>query len=182
MQQDRDRLITGYARALFAVAEAEGDLDRVEDELYRFAKSVEAEPGLRQALTDPQLPAERKRALVTELLGRRANPHTVNLLGFLVESGRGRDLQRIVEKLAELAAERRELAFAEVRTAIPLDAERRERLTAALSRATGRTVELRVLVDPGVIGGAVARVGDEVIDGSIRRRLQLAREQLGRAR
>jgi F-type H+-transporting ATPase subunit delta len=179
---DRDRLVTGYARALFAVAEAEGDLDRVEDELYRFARAMETDPRLREALTDPQLPADRKRSVVTDLLGRRANPHTVRLLGFLVESGRGRDLQRIVEKLAELAAERRQQAFAEVRTAIPLDAKRRERLTQALARATGRTVELRVLVDPAVIGGAVARVGDEVIDGSIRRKLELAREQLGRAR
>jgi F-type H+-transporting ATPase subunit delta len=179
---DRDRIVTGYAQAVFAIAEAEGDLDRVQDELYRFAKAVETDPRLREALTDPQLPSERKRAVVGELLGGRATAHTVSLLGFLVESGHGRDLQRIVEKLAELAAERGQQAFAEVRTAVPLDAERRERLSRALSRATGRTVDMRVLVDPAVIGGAVSRVGDQVIDGSIRRKLELAREQLGRAR
>ena len=66
----------------------------------------------------------------------------------------------------------------EVRTAIPLDGPRREKLAEALARATGKDIELKVLVDPTVLGGVVARVGDQVFDGSIRRRLELAREQL----
>jgi F-type H+-transporting ATPase subunit delta len=173
-----DRLIQGYAQAMFAIAEAEGSLDVVEEELYRFAKSVESEPQLREALTDPQLPADRKEAVLEELLRDKANPHTVNLLGFLIEQGRAKDLSRIIGALADLAAERRRKAVAEVRSAIPLDADRRARLTEALSRATDRDVELKVLVDPTVIGGVVARVGDYVFDGTIRRRLELAREQL----
>jgi F-type H+-transporting ATPase subunit delta len=179
---DRGRLIEGYARALFAVAEAEGVLEQVEDELYRFGKAVEANPDLRDVLTDPALPADRKRAVLEELLGDKANPHTVNLLAFLVEQGRGRDLSRIVTALAELAAERRRRAVAEVRTAFPLDGGQRQRLAAALSKATGKDVELKVLVDPNVIGGVVARVGDQVFDGSVRRKLELAREQLTRVR
>ena len=163
---------------MFAIAEAEGSLDVVEEELYRFAKSVESEPHLREALTDPQLPADRKKAVLEELLRDKANPHTVNLLGFLIEQGRAKDLSRIIGALADLAAERRRKAVAEVRSAIPLDAEHRARLTEALSRATDRDVELKVLVDPTVIGGVVARVGDYVFDGTIRRRLELAREQL----
>jgi F-type H+-transporting ATPase subunit delta len=170
--------IRGYAQALFAVAEAEGILDEVTEELFRFTRTVEQHPELRQALTDPGLPAERKRAVLEDLLGDRANRHTVNLLEFIVEQGRARELEAIVSELIELAAERRRHVVAEVRTAVPLDADRRERLAGALSEATGKDVELKVIVDESVVGGVVARVGDQVIDGSIRRRLELARESL----
>jgi F-type H+-transporting ATPase subunit delta len=174
----RKEAIRGYAQALFSVAEAEDVLDEVSDELFRFARTLQGQSELRQALTDPQLPPERKRAVLQDLLGDKANPHTVNLLEFIVEQGRARELEAIVDELVELAAERRQHAVAEVRTAVPLDQARRERLAEALSKATGKTVELKVLVDPSIVGGVVARVGDQVIDGSIRRRLELARERL----
>ena len=174
----RDEATRGYAQAIFAVAEAEGALDQVEDELFRFARTLEAEQQLREALTDPGLPADRKRALLHDLLGERTNPQTESLLGFLVEQGRARDLPSIVDELAELAARQRQSSVAEVRTAVPLDDERRGRLERALATATGRTVELKVVIDPSVIGGVVARVGDQVIDGSVRRRLELARERM----
>jgi len=170
--------IRGYAQALFSVAEAEGVLDEVSDELFRFSRTVEQQPELRQALTDPKLPAERKGAVLEDLLGERANTHTLNLLGFIVEQGRARELEAITSEFVELAAERRRHAVAEVRTAVPLDKERREKLAQALSEATGKDVELKVIVDPSIVGGIVARVGDQVIDGSIRRRLELARERL----
>ncbi|HYU57488.1 MAG TPA: ATP synthase F1 subunit delta [Actinomycetota bacterium] len=171
--------VRGYAQAIFQIAEAEGALEAVEDELFRFAKALESEDRLRDALSDPVLPAERKKAVLAKVLGGRANPHTVSILGFLVEQGRGRELARIIEELARVAAARRNRAVAEVRTAVPLSDEQRERLSAALSKATGKTVELKVLVDPAVIGGVLARVGDQVIDGTVRRRLELARERLG---
>jgi len=179
---EKDRLIRGYAQAIFAVAEAEGDLEQVEDELYRFARTVEREGELREALTDPGLPPERKKAILEDILGQRANRHTVALLGFLVDQGRAKDLPKIMDALAEVAAERRRQVVAEVRTAVPLDEERRRELAEALSNATGKEVDLKVLVDPTVIAGVVARVGDQVFDGTIRRKLDLAREQLTRAR
>ena len=178
---ERDELVTGYARALFAVAEAEGALTSVEDELFAFAKAVEQNSGLKQALTDTALPAENKRGLIHDVLGERAHPLTAALLSFVVESGRGRELGRIVERLAELAAERRRHALAEVRAAVPLTDEQRTRLTEALSKATGKSLEVKVVLDPSVIGGIVAHVGDEVFDGSIRSRLGQARQLLGSA-
>lgn len=174
----RKEQIRGYAQAMFSVAEAEDALDEVEDELFRFARTLEREHGLRDALTDPALPADRKRAVLTEVLGERANPVTVNLLSFIVEQGRARDVGAIVDELVALASERRQSAVAEVRTAVPLDAAHRDRLAEALERATGRKIELKVVVDPTVVGGVVARIGDQVIDGSVRRRLELARERL----
>ncbi len=174
----RKALIRGYAEAMFSVAEAEEALEAVEDELFRFARALEREHALRDALADPALPPERKRAVLTEVLGERANPVTVNLLGFVIEQGRARDVGAIVDELVAVAAERRRAAVAEVRTAVPLDAGHRDRLARALERATGKKIELKVVVDPSVVGGVVARVGDQVIDGSVRRRLELARERL----
>ena len=179
MAEAEDR-VHGYAQAIFQIAEAEGALETVEDELYRFARTVDQQGQLRDALTDPALPADRKKAVLGELLGERASRHTVSILGFLVEQGRARDLGRIIDELTKVAAERRSRAVAEVRSAIPLDEGQRERLTKALEQATGKTIELKVLVDPSVVGGLVARVGDQVIDGTVKRRLELARERLGR--
>ncbi|TMK46317.1 MAG: ATP synthase F1 subunit delta [Actinobacteria bacterium] len=177
----KDEIVRGYAQALLAVAEAEEDLGTVEDELFAFAKTVERDARLREALTDPALPAENKRAVVKELLGDRANPHTVSILGFLIEQGRAKELGRILEGLAELAAERRKHVVAEVRSAVPLSQERRKKLAEALSKATGKNVEIKVVIDPAVIGGVLARVGDEVFDGTVRTRLEDARERLGSA-
>jgi F-type H+-transporting ATPase subunit delta len=173
-------LVRGYAKALFSVAGAEGVLERVEDELYAFARAVEQHADLRDALTDAALPQENKKAVLAELLGERAHPVTLNALSFVVESGRAREMGKIVDELASLAAERRERALAEVRSAVELTAQQRARLTDALSEATGRSVEVKV--DPSVVGGVIARVGDEVFDGSIASRLDDARQHLGAAR
>ena len=174
----KDAMIRGYAEALFDIAEAEGESQAVESQLFAFAKLVESQPKVREALIDPALPVENKKGLILDTLGERANPIAVNLLGLLVEQGRGRELGRILEELVAVAAERRAHAVAEVRSAVPLDEAQRARLVEALSTATGRTIEVRVVVDPTLIGGVVARVGDEIFDGTLRSRLREARQRL----
>jgi|SRR5437764_7540223 len=176
----KDPRIEGYARALLDIAQAEGALDQVEDELFRFARTLENEIRLRDALVDPQLPVERRVAMLRELLGTKASQHTVNLIGFVVEQGRARELTQIIDSLVELAAKERQKAVAEVRTAVPLDDDQRARLGRALREATGKEITLKVIVDPSVVGGLLARVGDLVFDASVRRRLELAKERLGR--
>jgi len=171
-------LIQGYAEAMFAVARAEDALSAVEDELYTFGKALGQHTELRESLTDAGLPAENKKAVVRDLLGDRANPVTVSLLGFVIDAGRARALPTIVDELARMAAEEREHALAEVRSAVDLSVSQRERLASALSRATGRQVDVKVVVDPSVVGGVVSRVGDEVFDGSIASRLEEARQAL----
>jgi F-type H+-transporting ATPase subunit delta len=169
----------GYARAFFTVADAEGALSSVEDELYAFGKAIETNTELREALTDAALPPENKKAVVADVLGERAHPLTVSLLGFAIDAGRAREIPRIVDDLARTAAAQREHALAEVRVAVELSEDQRARLAEALSRATGRRIDLKVVVDPSVVGGAVARVGDEVFDGSVASRLEDAKQALG---
>jgi F-type H+-transporting ATPase subunit delta len=177
---EKAELIRGYATAIFQIAEAEGALDRVSDELFRFAKAVEQNHELRAALTDIAIPDERKHAVITDLVGERASPLTMHVLDFVVAQGRARELSEIVESLAQLAAEARESVLAEVRAAVELDDDTKRKLGEALSKATGRRVEVKVLVDPSVVGGIYAKVGDQVIDATVRRRLQELKEQLAK--
>lgn len=175
---DHDERIEGYASALFEAARAEGVLDDVEDELFRFARTFEGSDELRDVLTDPALPAERRQGVVEDLLGDRASPTTAALLSFVVGAGRARDLPRIIDRLVERAASERNKVIAEVRSTVDLPGDVRERLARALSTATGKQVEVKVVVDPSVLGGLVATVGDTVIDGSVRRRLDLVKDRI----
>jgi F-type H+-transporting ATPase subunit delta len=174
----QDELITGYAEALFKVVQAEGELDRVEDELFRFGKLLETNHELKQALSDQSIDKLQRVKVLDELLSDKVSPHTLGLLAFVVEQGRARQLPQILKGLSDLAAEARNSVVGEVRSAVPLDAKQRKDLAAALSKATGKKVEVKVLVDPSVIGGIVAKVGDTVIDGTVRRRLEQLKEQV----
>jgi len=173
------RLIDGYAEAMLAIAEAEDAVAKVEDELYGFVRAMEADPKLREGLVDEAVPTANRKAVIREVMGDRADPVTVNLLCFAIDAGHARDLPHIVDALAARAASGRAQRLAEVRTAVPLTEEQRTRLTAALEQAMGGPVDLQVVVDPTVVGGMVARVGDEVLDGTVRSRLEEARHRLG---
>ena len=171
--QDR---ITGYANGIFELAKAEGELERVESELFTVAQALDDSPELRSTLTDPQLPLEKKQALIDDLIGGRASSLSVDLVQLIVSQGRASELSDIARAVVEAAAASRNKAVAEVRSAVPLDEETIERLAVALGRATGKSVEVKVVVDESVIGGIVARVGDIVIDGSLARRVDSLRQ------
>jgi F-type H+-transporting ATPase subunit delta len=173
-----DPVVEGYAQAIVAVAEAEGALERVEDELFRFGRAVQVNPELRDLLIDPSIDASAKLGIVTDLLGDRAHPQTLSAVAFIVQSGRARQLTQIAEVVVALAAQTRAQAVAEVRSAVELTEDQRRRLAQALSRIAGRDIDLKVIVDPTLVGGVVARIGDTVIDGSVAHRLAEVRSQL----
>lgn len=175
-----EELVTGYAKALFNVVQAEGELDRVEDELFRFAKILDSNHELKQALSDQSIDRVQREKVLEELLADKVSPHTLGLLSFIVGQGRARQLPQILEQVSRLAAEARDSVIAEVRTAIPLQEGQREALAAALSKATGKKVEVKALVDPDVMGGVVAKIGDTVIDGTIRHKLEQLKDQVRR--
>jgi F-type H+-transporting ATPase subunit delta len=169
MTDDRTQ---AYAEALLAVARSEGNLAEVEDELFRFARLLEANDDLRTTLTDAHLPSSRRQQIVEDLLGGRANPVTTALVSLVVGTGRARDLPAIIDELVKLSAAEDNKELAEVRSAVELTDDQKQRLVAALEAKTGKKVELKVIIDPTVLGGLVAQVGDTVIDGSIKSRLQ----------
>jgi F-type H+-transporting ATPase subunit delta len=174
-----DLLASLAAMAAFTAAERAGELDRLEGELFGVATLVEQQPRVRSALTDPGLPLANKRALLADLLGDRVGRRTAALADLLVELREGHDLDTQLKEWAEAAAARRNRVVAEVRSAVELDPARRARLTEVLTRVIGKPVILQATVDQAILGSVVVRVGDELFDGSIRSRLEQAREALG---
>lgn len=173
-----DAMIEGYARALFEVARAEGTLDEVEDELFRFARSYESSDALRNALTDEHVPAEKRQAIVEDLLGGKTTTTTIQLVSMVVGSGRSRDIPAIVDSLVARASSAKQLDVAEVRTAVALTDDQQARLKAALENATGKSINLKTVVDPSVVGGVVATIGDTVIDDTVRTRIEQLKSRL----
>lgn len=166
------------ATIVFTTAEARGELDRVEEEIFLFARAVEANPELQMALTNPAATSEAKSALVADLVSARAAEGSAQLLSHVAANLRGRRADVALRQLSEIAAAKRDRIVAEVRVAIALTPDQSQRLAAVLGRLAGRNVSLNVVVDPSVIGGVSVRLGDDVIDGSIRTRLDQARRIL----
>lgn len=173
-----DDRVKGYAAGLFEIARAEGELERVQSELLQVVAAIRSSDELRDSLSNPQLPVDRKKTIVDGLLQSRASGLTVAFVTFVVGMGRASSLPDIVDGLAETAAAAVSREVAEIRTAVDLDAETVDRIVAALARKTGKQLEPKVIVDPSVVGGIVARVGDTVIDGSVQKRLSGLREAL----
>lgn len=168
----------GYVEALLAVTRTEGNTERVQRELLSVADAVRRNDELRATLSDPLLPGGVKEQILTDLLCGRASDTTSGALALVVAGGRGAELTEIIDEFAAEAAAARGRRIALVRTAVPLTDEQRTRLATALGQAVGAEVELQVTVDPTVVGGAITTIGDTVIDGSVRSRLNKMRDAL----
>ena len=173
-----DGLVRLGRTAMFLRAERSGELDEVEDQLFRFGRIVEGSPDLSVVLDDPTTPGDARASLVQRLLAGRAHPLTSELLEQLARDPGGRSFSHGVGEIVTQAAERKDKIVATVQSAIDLDAEQTSRLVAALSKVYGRPVSVHVLVEPGLRGGMRVRVGDEVIDGSVAGRLDELRRRL----
>ena len=172
-----DALERQGARALIGYAQVTGKLDTVEDELFRFSRTVAADPVLRLALDERAAPVAARRQLVHDLLALKAEPVTVALAERAAVAG-GRTFEGTLAGYLRLAAMARQRAIATVTVAQPLAQAQRNRLQAALVSQLGRQVNLQVVVDPAVLGGARVQVGDEVIEGTVAARLAAAEHQL----
>ena len=165
-------------RADLAVAERDGKLDDVEDELFRLSRVLDSNGALALALADGRVPADKRVALADGLLSGKVDPTTYRLVGRLVAHPRGRSISAGLTEIGKEAAARRERLIAYVTAAVPLTEQQRDRLAAVLKRLYGQQVHLNVDLDPAVLGGLSVRVGDEVIDGTVGTRLARAQRQL----
>jgi F-type H+-transporting ATPase subunit delta len=167
----------GVEAALDA-ADAEGRLDAVEDELFRFGRIVAGDPDLSRVLSDRTGSDKGKAELLERLLAGKVSPVTALLLRNVLTASHVGHAETAIERLSETASARRGRSVAFVTTAVPLTDAQEQRLTAILGRLYGRPMGLQVTVDPDVLGGLVIRVGDEVIDGSVVHRLETAGRRL----
>lgn len=167
--------------AVLAIAEAadrRGELDELEDQLFRFGRIVAASPPLRSVLSNQFVPADARKNVVTELLAGKVTAPALRLISQAAAQPRGRSLDAGLAAFANLAAELRQRLVAEVKAAVPLTDAQRSRLAAVLAATYGRGVHLNVAVDPDVIGGLSVRIGDELITGSVANRLAELRRDL----
>jgi len=173
-----DATETLAVEALVASAEAGGRLDALEDDLFRFGRLVAADSGLRDALSAHGGDESVKVALVETLLEGKASTETIRLTRQAAVSPRGRRFGRVLESYLSIAAKRRNQMTATVTAAVPLDDTQRQRLVQALSGIYNGPVQVNIVLDPAVVGGIRVRVGDEVVDGTILRRIQEAERSL----
>ncbi len=165
-----------YADAFMTLIKAEGNGNEIIDELFRFSRVVEGADELRQALSDQHIPAEKRQQIVDDILAGKAFPLTNTIIATVVGNERLRELPDIVDRLLEIKAAHGEKVVAQVRSAVALSDEQKRRLSDALSKSTGKQVDIVVIVDPAVLGGIVTQIGDTVIDGTVRQRLSQLRE------
>lgn len=164
--------------ALLVSAERSGELSEVEDELFRFGQIVAGDSTLAAAVGDSSTSPQRRAELVHQLLDGKAKPVTVRLAEQAVYGFGGRAFGSGLARLVELAAERREADIAYVTAAEPLTEAEESRLSASLAAKYGRQVSLKITVDPAVLGGMSVRVGSDLYDGTVARRLSTVRNAL----
>jgi F-type H+-transporting ATPase subunit delta len=170
-----------YARALFALADESGAIAQIRDELAGMAVLFDTDPALRSALFRPLHPVAERRAVLRTLCERLSLTATVrNFFAYAIDQRRLVDFDAIRNEFEALADTAAGVIKARVVSAAPIDGAQRERLQTALAARTGRSVELDIAVDPSLIGGAVATVGNVVFDGSLRTQLQQLRDNLSR--
>jgi len=173
-----DPINLGYANALFEMAQAESVSSRVEEELYRLRELLKKNPDLLEFLKDPTIQHEGKRKALGELFQGRVHPLVLNMLITLSDQDRAGRVLHIIEEFSGRVASETEKISGEVSTVVPIDNETLQRLAAELSRITGKSVQLFQKTDPSILGGAIIKVGEQVIDGSLRRRLTQIKERL----
>ncbi len=175
MATDRD---SAYAAALMAIAAAEGELATVQDEIFTLARVLGGNDELASTLSDPGIPAARRQQIIEDLLSGRALRITIALVSMIVGAGRSRDLTAIADEFVALGAAAGDKQVAIVRSAVELTEDQKARLATALASSVGAPVDVRVIIDPSVLGGLVAQIGDTVIDGSVRRRLDQLKQAI----
>jgi F-type H+-transporting ATPase subunit delta len=171
------RRVGGYAQALFE-SMSTGELENMEDELFRFARIVASTPALRRALVDRDVSVEARQGLVSQLLQGKVQDRTLALVRYVIEGGRARDVVGTLDWLVEQTAAARGWRIARVRAAAPVEDAQRTGLSETLATLTGSPVELQVVIDASLLSGAVIEIGDLQVDATARGRLNALREHL----
>jgi F-type H+-transporting ATPase subunit delta len=169
-----------YAEALFGVAKKAGKLDEIRDELAEFTRALEENRDLAVFFFSPYFSSAEKRDGIERTVSG-ASPEFVNFLELLVEKHRMPVIFRVRRRYEDLWAEENKLLDVTVTSAVELDPEIVERVGKEIEKQTGRTVELTSEVDEGILGGLVLRVGDMVLDASVRNRLERLRKNIAAA-
>lgn len=170
-----------YAQAVFSLGKEQGTLDQWQSDLALLSNVV-ADGRVSTFLTNPSVPAERKIAALESTLDTNVQPETRNLARILIERGRMTLVPEIEEIFADQLRAERGIAVAQVTTAERLTPDEQDLVREKLQSMTGKQIELAMKIDPEIIGGIIIRIGDQVIDGSVRNKLERLRLRLAGGR
>ncbi len=171
-----------YAEALFIIAQQENKIDEYQGELQKFVAVFNETPYLKEYLSHLLIPANDKKKMVVENFATDLSPVVLNFIQLLIDKRRESYIEVILEEFVEMAEISRGVRTAELFSAQEVDENVLTSLVDKLSKATGKTIRLKVSVDPSLIGGIKLKVGDQVIDGTVAKKLQLLREDLRKIR
>lgn len=166
-----------YASAIFGLALKQNTLDRTLEDVQGIAELFSRRT-LAYLLREPKVPLQRKEKALRESLSSRVLPTSLNLALLIVQRGLVDLMPALARELQQMVLDQNNQAIAEVTTAAPMDDAQQELVKQALENRTGKTILLQAKVNPEILGGVVARVGDQVIDGSVQLRLQDLKRQL----
>jgi len=167
-----------YAAALFAVSAREQRTVAIRTELQSIIEAIEQNPLLKTTLTHPLLTEERKKATVESVFKDSVSADTLAFLNLLIDKRRTHALSAINDEFTRLVREQQNIEFATAVTAIPLTRHETRELEKSLEARTGKDIELKTEVDPSLMGGVLVRIGDTVLDGTVKGNLERLREHL----
>lgn len=167
-----------YAEALYEIAVGQNMVEEVEKELKTVVDIINQSEQLKKILFHPRITATEKKEVLANLLQEHISEITMNFIGYVVDRQREMYIEDITEYFVDLANKARNITDVKVTSAVEMTKEEKKRLASAMAKCTGKKVKLTFDIEPGLFGGVVVRVGDKVIDGSVRARLQTLREHL----
>lgn len=167
-----------YGRALFDIAVEENQLDQFIEELVGVKELLETSAELEKFLYHPRIQESDKKEVMDKLLASKVSPFILNFIKITIDKDREPLIKDIIDYFQDLARAAKNILQVQVETAFPLTSEDHAALTAKLSKLTGKVIELMVEVKPALIGGMRIRIGDRIIDGTIKRHLERIKENL----
>jgi F-type H+-transporting ATPase subunit delta len=173
----RETAVRRYAEAAFEIATRDGTVEQWRSELD-MAAAVVAEPKVGHALANPSTPLEERTATAETTFSTIVSRPVLNLIELMLRRGRIEQLPHLADEFRRLDNLRQGITLATATSASPLGPDEIRALTERMEQFTGGRIELDVTVDPSLLGGLVVRVGDRLIDGSVRSRLERLRNQL----
>ncbi|NLU49082.1 MAG: F0F1 ATP synthase subunit delta [Syntrophomonadaceae bacterium] len=171
-----------YAEALFAIAQETGKVDELQKELELIAETIDSSSDLKAFMFHPLVPPKDKKEIAAKLFGDHISPITKNFLNLVIDKRRETYFAAIVEEYRDMANEFRNVMFADLVSARDVSSEDLNVLKEKLAAATGKNIELKVSVDPSLIGGIKVRIGDRIIDASVKKKLEMLRDSLRNAK
>lgn len=167
-----------YAQAVFDIGKEQNTLTVWDVDLRIIRETLEADPSLMRVLGNPETSLAERERLVDRLFSSSLSPLAYKFIRLLARNHRLMLAPQVQEAFDEMYLAEQGIAYADVTTAIPLDPAEEARVAESLTRFTGKTIKLRTHVDPDIIGGILARVGDQLIDGTVTSQLRQLKNRL----